>query len=137
MNTFRQTIRGLLSVVILLTLTTTSQAQFSPQGRYRPETVSAIIERVHGDLNRGYAVWHLRGGDRGRLTRADRQLHDFAEHWRNGKFDKGNLDHSIRDIQKVIEDNHLSGRERDALWNGVEELRRMREAYDRHEIGPR
>jgi hypothetical protein len=29
----------------------------------------------------------------------------------------------------------LSGRERDALWNDVEELRRMRAAYDRHEIG--
>ncbi len=133
----RQMLGGFLGVVVLAALAATSQAQFGSQGRYRPETVSAIVERVHGDLNRGYAVWRLSGGDRGRLTRADRRLHDFAEHWRNGKFDKGNLDHAIGDIQKVIEDNHLSGRERDALWNNVEELRRMRQAYDRHEIGYR
>jgi hypothetical protein len=119
-NTMRRTLRGLLSLVILATLANTGQAQFGPEGRYRPD-----------------AVWRLRGGDRGRLTRAERQLRDFAEHWRHGRFDKGNLDRSIRDVQKVIEDNHLSGRERDALWNDVEELRRMREAYDRHEIGYR
>ena len=136
-NTMRRTLRGLLSLVILATLANTGQAQFGPEGRYRPEAVSALMERVHADLDRGYAVWRLRGGDRGRLTRAERQLRDFAEHWRHGRFDKGNLDRSIRDVQKVIEDNHLSGRERDALWNDVEELRRMREAYDCHEIGYR
>jgi hypothetical protein len=136
-NTMQQTMPGLIGVVILTTLASTGQAQFGPEGRYRPETVSALIERVHADLNRGNAVWHLGGGDRGLLTRAERQLHDFAEHWRHGKFDKGNLNRSIGDIQKVVEENHLSGRERDALWNDVEELRRMREAYDRHEIGSR
>jgi hypothetical protein len=132
-----QTLRGFLGVGIVMALAATGQAQFGPEGRYRPETVSALIGRVHEDLNRGYEVWHLRGGDRARLTHAERQLRDFAEHWRHGKFDKGNLGRSIGDIQKVIDDNHLSGRERDALWNDVEELRRMREAYDRHEIGYR
>jgi len=130
-------LRGFLGVVILVTLAVTGQAQFGPQGRYRPEAISALTERVYADLNRGYAVWHLRGGDRGRLNRAERQLRDFAEHWRHGRFDKFNLNGAIRAVQRVIDDNHLSGRERDALWNDVEELRRMREAYDRHEIGGR
>jgi hypothetical protein len=35
----------------------------------------------------------------------------------------------------VLDNNRLTGRERDALWSDVEQLRRMREAYDRHEIG--
>lgn len=129
------TLRGFFCVVILTTLAAIGQAQFGPEGRYRPEKVSALIGRVHEDLDHGYAVWHLRGGDRARLTHAERQLRDFAEHWQHGKFDKGNLDRSIGDVQKVIDDNHLSGRERDALWRDVEELRHMREAYDRHEIG--
>jgi hypothetical protein len=47
------------------------------------------------------------------------------------------LDGSIGAIQHVLDDNHLRGGERDALWNDVGELRGMREAYDRHEIGYR
>jgi hypothetical protein len=120
---------------MLVALAATGQAQFGPDGRYRPEAVAAIVDRAHEDLNRGYAVWQLRKGDRERLTHAERQLRDFANHWQHGKFDKGNLDGAIETVQKVIDDNHLSGRERDALWNDVEELRRMRAAYDRHEIG--
>src|ERR1700678_3326116 len=128
----------LLAGITLATLTTVAQAQFGPpNGRYRPEAVSALIERVHADLNRGYAVWHLRQGDRERLTHAARQLRDFARRWREGRFDKGNLDGSIGAIQHVLDDNHLRGGERDALWNDVGELRGMREAYDRHEIGYR
>ena len=69
------------------------------------------------------------------MNHAERQLRDFEKHWRGRKFDRGNLDHSIGSIQRVINDNHLRGGERDALWNDVEELRRMREAFDHHEIG--
>jgi hypothetical protein len=128
---------GFSCVVIFTALAATGQAQFGPEGRYRPEAVSALIGRVHEDLDRGYAVWHLRGGDRARLTHAEHQLRNFAEHWRHRKFDKANLDGAIGSVQRVINDNHLSGRERDALWRDVEELRHMREAYDRHEIGYR
>jgi hypothetical protein len=133
----RQMLRGFLSVVSLVTLAATGQAQFGPEGRYRPESISALIDHVHEDLSRGYGVWHLKHGDRERLNHAEHQLRDFAKHWAHGKFDKANLDRSIGDVQKVIDDNHLSGGERDALFNDVEELRRMREAYDRHEIGYR
>ena len=131
----RQRLRGFLGGAILVTLAATGQAQFGPEGRYRPEAVAAIIDRAHEDLTRGYAVWRLRKGDRERLTHAERQLRDFANHWQHGKFDRGNLEGAIGDVQKVMDENHLSGRERDALWNDIEELRRMREAYDRHEIG--
>jgi hypothetical protein len=131
----RRTLRGFLGGLILVSLAASGQAQYGPEGRYRPEAVAAIIDRVHEDLNRGYAVWHLRHGDRERLTHTERQLRDFANHWEHGKFDRGNLDAAIRDIGKVVDENRLSGRERDALWNDVGELRRMREAYERHEIG--
>src|ERR1700677_299436 len=116
--------RPFFSALILVTLVGTGQAQFGPEGRYRPEAVSAIVDRVHEDLNRGYEVWHLRHGDRERLNHAERELRDFAKHWEHGKFDRGNLDGATGDVQKVIDDNHLSGRERDALWNDLEELRR-------------
>ena len=38
-------------------------------------------------------------------------------------------------IQRVLDNNHLNGPERDALWGDAEQLRQMRESYDRHEIG--
>jgi hypothetical protein len=131
----RKSFRGFLAVVILVSVTAVGRAQSGPEGRYRPEAVAAIIDHVHQDLNRGYAVWQLGEGDRDRLTHAERQLRDFANHWQHGKFDKSNLEGAVADIQKVIDENHLSGRERDALGNDIQELRRLREAYERHEIG--
>ena len=127
---------GCLIAISTFGLGTLAQAQFGPPGGpYQPDAVSSLIDRVHEDLNRGYNVWHLHGDDRGRLNHAEAQLRDFSKEWRKGKFDKGNLDDSIKAVQHVLDDNHLSGSERDALWSDVEQLRRMREAYDRHEIG--
>jgi hypothetical protein len=111
-------------------------AQYGPEGGpYYPEKVDGLIDRVHQDLNQGYQVWHVNDGDRKRLNKAGEQLREFAKQWHKGEFDKGKLDDSINAIQHVLNDNHLSGGERDALWADVEQLRRMREAYDRHEIG--
>jgi hypothetical protein len=111
-------------------------AQYGPQGGpYYPEKVDALIDQVQQDLNHGYSVWKLPGDDHKRLNKASEQLRDFAKQWHKGKFDKGSLNDSINAVQKILNDNHLSGSERDALWNDTEELRKMREAYDRHEIG--
>jgi hypothetical protein len=112
-------------------------AQFGPRELYRPESVTALVDRVHEDLNRGYEVWHLSNGDRDRLTHAEHQLRNFSRDWSRGRFDKDDLDQSIAAVQHVLDNNRLNGRERDALWSDVEQLRRMREAYDRHEIGGR
>jgi hypothetical protein len=100
-----------------------------------PDRVDALVERVHADLNHGYAVWRLSDGDRDRLNHAERELREFAKQWRRRKFDKDKLDDSIAAVQHVLDNNHLKGRERDDLWHDVSELRNMREAYDRHEIG--
>ena len=128
---------ALLAVFALAVLSEAARAQFRPQGRYRPDAVSALARRVHEDLDRGYRKWRLSNGDVDRLTRAEYQLREFAGRWRDGRFDKRKLDDSIAAVQHVIDNNRLRGPERDALWNDVEQLRRMREAYDRHEIGYR
>lgn len=107
----------------------------APGGPYQPDSVSSLVEKVHTDLNAGYSKWHLTNSDRDRLNKAEKQLRGFAADWRHGKFDKGDLDDSISAVQHVLDNNHLSGPERDSLWNDVSQLRNMREAYDRHEIG--
>ena len=120
----------------LLNLGGTAWAQYGPPGGpYQPDSVSGLVDRVHSDLNRGYERWHISHDDHERLNKAERKLRAFAEDWRHGKFDKGDLDESIGSIQHVLDNNHLSGPERDALFSDVSDLRQMRVAYDRHEIG--
>jgi hypothetical protein len=132
----RNVLRGLSLTGALAMLGVLGLAQYGPEGGpYYPEKVDGLIDRVHEDLNHGYQVWKVNDGDRKRLNHAGEELREFAKQWHQGKFDKGKLDDSIGAIQHVLNDNHLAGSERDALWSDAEQLRRMREAYDRHEIG--
>jgi hypothetical protein len=132
----RHILNVLLLTAGLVSLGSLGHAQYGPpNGPYQPDKVSQLVDRVHTDLNAGYEHWHLANGDRDRLNKAEKQLRGFASDWRNGKFDKGDLDDSIAAIQHVLDNNHLSGAERDDLASDVESLRHMREAYDRHEIG--
>lgn len=109
--------------------------QYGPNRQYAPDSVSALIDRVHGDLNRSYeGGWTFTRGDRNRLNHAEKELRDFAKKWYHGKFDKGELDDSIGSIQHVVDNNHMPPRDRTALDVDVNQLRAMREAYDRHEL---
>ena len=120
----------------LVGLNTAARAQFGPEnGPYRPDAVTSLVDKVHTDLNSGYDHWHLSSGDHDRLNKAEKRLRAFASDWRNAKFDKGDLDDSIASIQHVLDNNKLSGPERDAISADVDQLRKMREAYDHHEIG--
>ena len=113
-----------------------AHAQYGPEGGpYQPDKVSALVDKVHMDLNDGYEHWHLSNGDRDRLNNAEKKLRSFAADWRNARFDKGDLDDAIAAIQHVLDNNRLAGHERDNLSDDVDHLREMRQAYDRHEIG--
>jgi len=119
----------------LLSLAPLAHAQFGPENRYRPSEVSALVDRVHEDLNHAYGVWHFSDSDRDRLNNAEKQLREFSEKWSKAKFDKGNLNSAIDAIQHVLDNNRLPQEQRDALSDDVAQLRRMRDAYDHHEIG--
>ncbi|HEY7391380.1 MAG TPA: hypothetical protein VH640_22890 [Bryobacteraceae bacterium] len=111
-------------------------AQYGPpEGPYAPDAVRSLVDRVHNDLNHGYSVWNLHSGDRDRLNHAERDLRSFSRDWEHGRFDRGDLDSSIGAIQHVLDENRLRGGERDALSADVGQLRHLREAYNRHEIG--
>jgi hypothetical protein len=131
----RFALRAGLGLAVGCTFAALAPAQYGPAGPYQPDSVTALVDKVHGDLNRGYGEWRIARGDRDRLNNAEKQLRNFERDWRRARFDKGDLDSSIAAIQHVLDNNHLTGAARDALWNDVEQLRHMREAYDRHEIG--
>ena len=111
------------------------QAQFGPENRYSPSSVTVLIDRVHEDLNQAYSTKRFSGSERDRLNNAEKQLREFSQKWTNAKFDKGELDEAIGSIQHVLDENRMPAGTRDALSDDVGQLRQMREAYDRHEIG--
>jgi hypothetical protein len=126
---------ALLAAVVFAGSALAQDGRYGPDRRYAPDSVSALIDRVHGDLNRSYeGGWTFTGGDRHRLDGAEKQLRDFARKWYRGKFDKGELDDAIGSIQHVLDNNHMPPRDRAALDQDVNQLRGMREAYDRHEL---
>ena len=128
--------RPLILTFAFVAIGTLARAQYGPPGGpYQPNSVNALVDRVHADLNRGYGEWRISHNDRNRLNDAEKRLRSFARDWQHGRFDKDDLDDSISAVQHVLDNNHLSGAARDALWDDVQSLRRMREAYDRHEIG--
>lgn len=108
--------------------------QFEPEPKYDAGTVSALVDRVHTDLNHAYGVWHFSDGDRDRLNHAEKELREFAEKWDHGKFDKGQLNDAIDSVQRVLDGNKMPAADRDAISDDVSQLRRMREAHERHQI---
>jgi hypothetical protein len=112
-----------------------ANAQFGPENRYSPSQVSTLIDRVHEDLNQAYGARRFSDAERGRLNNAEKQLREFSQKWTNAKFDKGELDDAIGAIEHVLDNNRMPVGTRDALSDDVAQLRLMREAYDRHEIG--
>ena len=110
-----------------------AQAQFAPD-QYSPSSVSQLVDRVHSDLDSAYGRFRFTHGDRDRLNHAEKELRDFSQKWDRGNFDKGELDDAIAGVQHVLDNNHLHSADRDALSGDVNQLRQMREAYDRNEI---
>lgn len=131
----RRIVNTALITGALVIFGTFAQAQYGPQGRYEPRSVSGLVNQVHMDLNRAYSGWRFSHDDRRRLNRAEKELYDFAKQWHRDRFDKDELDEAIESIQHVVDSNRMPPRERDALYNDLAQLRGMREAYDRHEIG--
>src|SRR5579862_5202100 len=128
-------LRTTLIAGVLIACSSLVQAQFNGGPRYDSQSVFTLVDRVHTDLDHAYRVRHFSNDDRDRLNHAEKELRDFAQKWDHGKFDKGQLDDAISSIQHVLDNNKLPQPERDALSDDVSQLRKMREAYDRHEIG--
>lgn len=123
-----------LAGALLLTFGLFAQAQFGPPVEYNGATVSSLVNQVQLDLNRAYGRYSFKNDDRHRLNDAEKKLRDFGLKWGRGKFDKGELDDAISGVQRVLDNNPLPVNERDVLTADVNQLQRMREAYNRNEI---
>jgi hypothetical protein len=96
-----------------------AHAQFDGGPRYDAHSVSALVDRVHTDLDHAYRVRHFSNDDRERLNHAEKELREFAQTWDKGKFDVGRLDDAISSIQHVLDENKLPESERSAISDDV------------------
>ena len=126
---------GFFAGLLLLVWGFVARAQFEGGARYDAHSVSALVDRVHADLDRAYGVRHFSNDDREHLNHAEKELWEFAQTWDKGKFDVGRLDDAIGSIQHVLDKNKLPASDRTAISDDITQLHRMREAYKNHEIG--
>jgi hypothetical protein len=93
------------------------------------DNVRGIVDRTQSDLR---AAVDLEHGKKqvDRYKNVQDHLSDFDRSLSKGRFNKDRLDHSISDLQHLLDGNTLQASTRDALRHDIEELRMAREHHD-------
>lgn len=90
-----------------------------------------LIGRTQNDVQQAASVSPgVSGSDRDHYNAAQKHLSDFDRDLTRRKFNKGRLDDSIGDVQRILDHNTLTPRGRNMLQRDVVELRRLRADYD-------
>ena len=109
--------------------------EFGREDRYRDreDRGFGVFDRVRADLDRAESSSYWNGGDRKRFNKVREELGEFQGKWANGRYDKHELDDTIAALQRVVNDNRLEYRDRNALQEDLFRLRdfRARTNYSR------
>ena len=88
-----------------------------------------MFQRVREDLNRVESVT-FRGRDEFRIARTEQELNDLQNKLASGQYDQPELDRVVAGLQRVVESNRLSPRDRDMLNDDLTRLKDYREHHD-------
>ena len=132
----------------LLLVSLTARAQYPPRYddpyrsdrgydngyQHRGWVVTRSLNRLRADLDRADAntvpfVSDF-NGDRERISRARQELSEFQQSWSAREFNARQVDGAIYALQRVLDQNHLTDRNRSML---ASDLAWMRDFRDRHE----
>ncbi len=89
-----------------------------------------MFERVRDDLAHVQSVTFPFSADQYRLNRVKQELNELQAKLAENRYDQPELDDVISAMQRVVTDNHLSGRDRDLLNDDLNRLRAFREHHD-------
>ncbi len=89
-----------------------------------------MFERVRADLDHIQAVTFPFSADQYRLTKVKQELNELHSKMAQSRYDQPELDDVISSLQRVVSDNHLSGRDREMLNDDLNRLRSFRERHD-------
>ena len=89
-----------------------------------------MFERVRDDLDHVQSVTFPFSADQYRLNRVKQELNELQAKLAENRYDQPELDDVISAMQRVVSDNHLSGRDREMLNDDLSRLRAFREHHD-------
>jgi len=103
----------------------------SREGYYHGEHWRArFFERVRDDVDRVQSTTFPVSKDEYRLARTKEELGELQEKLAAGQYDQGELDEVINSLQKVVDSNKLSHRDRDMLSEDLDHMREYREHHE-------
>jgi ABC-type transporter Mla subunit MlaD len=89
-----------------------------------------MFERVRDDLDHVQSVTFPFSADQYRLNKVKQELNELQAKLAENRYDQPELDDVISAMQRVVSDNHLSGRDRELLNDDLNRLRAFREHHD-------
>jgi len=89
-----------------------------------------MFERVRDDLGHVQSVTFPFSADQYRLNKVKQELNELQAKMAENRYDQPELDDVIASMQRVVSDNHLSGRDREMLNDDLNRLRNFREHHD-------
>ena len=89
-----------------------------------------MFERVRDDLDHVQSVTFPFSADQYRLNKVKQELNELQAKLAENRYDQPELDDVISAMQRVVSDNHLSGRDREMLNDDLNRLRAFRERHD-------
>ena|SRR5947209_1205365 len=130
----RSLVKALAGSCLLLFTLTAANAQY-PRGENRYQDrddyrdQSRLFDRIRSDLDRAESNTFAFTGDRLRIARAREEVNEFQRSWEVGNYDWRQLNDATQAMQRVVDSNRLSDRNRDSL---ADDLSRMRELQSRY-----
>jgi hypothetical protein len=88
-----------------------------------------LFQRVRDDLDQVQSTTFPGGRDEFRIARTKQELGDLQTKLADNRYDQPQLDEVIAGLQRVIDSNKLSARDRDMLADDVSRLRDYREHH--------
>lgn len=89
-----------------------------------------LFERVRADLDHVQAVTPEFSADQYRLVKVKEELNELQRKYEARGYDSSEMEDVVAAMQRVVSDNHLSGRERDMLSDDLSRLRAFQEHHD-------
>ena len=134
--------KGLLTCGILLLGNSVASAQWYPDDPYygrggygygnHGSYGLRLFDEVQAHLERAaYNAY----GSRGRIKRARKDVYDFQRRWKEGRFDRHELDEAIGSVQRVVDSSSIDQRDRYALLNDLARMREFRASRGRYDRG--
>jgi hypothetical protein len=125
----------------LLLMTLTANAQYQPRydSRYdyrytqderATQTNHRILDRTRDDLDNATSVALPFTGDRSRAVRAREEINECRELLASGDYDRRQFDQAVAAIQRVVDMNRMSDRNRDNLRDDIRDLRDLQARYE-------